>query len=265
MKENTPPKKELSTDIQDRLNGNNIIAVASAKGGVGKTAFSVTLAHAFSKNGLKVLLFDGALGLSNIDAHLGITPNENLETVLKMNDPLHLAVTHDPAINADIITGHSGDQSLAALNGPQLKLLTDDLLILASYYDKVIIDLGSGIYDNIIQLAKISKTCLTLITDTPSSLTDAYQFIQLLSEQDPTKDIKLVVNMVDTYSEGEKTYQTFVTALKTFLHIEPKLAGIIHYDSMVKKSIQAQTPLLSFDPHSQAAQDISKIVTTLIG
>ena len=37
----------------------NMIAVASGKGGVGKTWFSITLAHAFSKAGLKTLLFDG--------------------------------------------------------------------------------------------------------------------------------------------------------------------------------------------------------------
>jgi wobble nucleotide-excising tRNase len=56
--------------------------------------------------------------------------------------------------------------------------------------------------------------------------------------------------MIDTISDGEKTYQTFLTALKTFLHIEPELLGIIHYDSIVKKSVQAQTPLLSFDENS---------------
>ncbi len=141
MQENTPQNKELLTDIQDRLNGNNIISIASGKGGVGKTTLAVTLAHALSKEGMKVLLFDGDLGLSNIDIHLNITPTETLDNVIKMNDPLHLAVTHDTNINCDVISGHSGDQALANLNASQLKLLMDDLLILASYYDKVIIDL----------------------------------------------------------------------------------------------------------------------------
>lgn len=263
MNENQATEKELITDIQDRLNGENIIAVASGKGGVGKTTFAVTLAHAFSKQGLKVLLFDGDLGLSNVDVHLGIVPNENLETVLKMNDPLNLAITHEPNIDCDIISGHSGDQSLAALSGSQLKLLTDDLLILASYYDKVIIDLASGIHENVTSLIKIAKTCLTVLTDSPTSLTDAYQLIQLITQEEPAKNIQLIINMVDTISDGEKTYQTFLTALKTFLHIEPKLTGVIHYDSNVKKAIQEQTPLLSFSKENQAAQDILKIANML--
>ena len=259
MQENTSQNKELLTDIQDRLNGNNIISIASGKGGVGKTTLAVTLAHALSQQGMKVLLFDGDLGLSNIDIHLNISPSETLDNVIKMNDPLHLAVTHDANINCDVISGHSGDQALANLNASQLKLLTDDLLILASYYDKVIIDLGSGIYENVLQLAKCAKKHLVLITNTPSSLTDAYQFIQLLNKEDPSQEIQLLVNMVDTVSEGEQTYQTFLTALKTFLHIEPKLAGVIHYDSMVKKALQEQTSLLSFAPHSQSAKDIFEI------
>ena len=261
MQENTSHKTELLTDIQDRLNGHNIISIASGKGGVGKTTLAVTLAHALSQQGMKVLLFDGDLGLSNIDIHLNISPTETLDNVIKMNDPLHLAVTHDTSTGCDIISGHSGDQALANLNASQLKLLMDDLLILASYYDKVIIDLGSGIYENVIQLAKCAKNHLVLVTNSPSSLTDAYQFIQLLNKEEPAQEIQLVVNMVDTVSEGEQTYQTFLTALKTFLHIEPKLAGVVHYDSMVKKALQEQTSLLSFAPHSQAAKDIIEIST----
>ena len=44
--------------------GRNMIAVASGKGGVGKTWFSVTLAHALSGLRQKTLLFDGDLGLA---------------------------------------------------------------------------------------------------------------------------------------------------------------------------------------------------------
>ena len=49
-----------------------IIGVASGKGGVGKTWFSVTLAHALSGLRQKTLLFDGDLGLANIDIQLGM-------------------------------------------------------------------------------------------------------------------------------------------------------------------------------------------------
>ena len=57
--------------------GKNIVAVASGKGGVGKTWFSITLAHALTRMGKKVLLFDGDLGLANVDVQLGLMPKRD--------------------------------------------------------------------------------------------------------------------------------------------------------------------------------------------
>ncbi len=48
------------------------VAVASGKGGVGKTWFATTLAHALARRGRRVLLFDADLGLANIDIQLGL-------------------------------------------------------------------------------------------------------------------------------------------------------------------------------------------------
>ena len=49
-----------------------VVAIASGKGGVGKTWLSITLAHALAHAGRRVLLLDADLGLANVDIQLGL-------------------------------------------------------------------------------------------------------------------------------------------------------------------------------------------------
>src|SRR5258708_15826862 len=81
----------------------NIVAVASGKGGVGKTWFSITLAHALAKSGQRVLLFDGDLGLANVDVQLGTTPHRHLGSVIAGPLPPPAPPTPYPPARFDIL------------------------------------------------------------------------------------------------------------------------------------------------------------------
>src|SRR5262249_14804409 len=104
----------------------NIIAVASGKGGVGKTWFSITLTHALAKRGARTLLFDGDLGLANVDVQLGITPERDLSSVIAGQIPMQKAVTRH-AGGFDIVAGRSGSGSLATLSATRLMSLRTEL------------------------------------------------------------------------------------------------------------------------------------------
>src|SRR6516164_949029 len=94
--------------------GGRIIAIASGKGGVGKTWLAITLAHALALSGRRTLLFDADLGLANVDVQLGLTPEVDLGAVLAGQLPVADAVLHhDGAF--DILPGRSGSGSLASL------------------------------------------------------------------------------------------------------------------------------------------------------
>ena len=121
----------------------NIIAVASGKGGVGKTWFSITRAHALARAGRKVLLFDGDLGLANVDVQLGVTPERDLASVIAGESTLAQAATrHDGGF--DIIAGRSGTGGLATLPASRLLTLRTELHLLSQDYDWVVIDLGAA-------------------------------------------------------------------------------------------------------------------------
>ncbi len=236
----------------------NIIAVASGKGGVGKTWFSITLAHALANAGKKALLFDGDLGLANVDVQLGATPRRDLASVIAGEATLAQAATPH-AGGFDIIAGRSGSGGLANLPPGRLMELRAELGRFSQGYDWTVLDLGAGIERTVRLLTKEARVCLVITTDEPTSITDAYAYIKVTALERLASGIQIVVNMVSSVRDGERTYSTLLRACREFLKLEPPLAGIIRRDDRVKETIRRQVPLLTRSPTCEAAEDVGQI------
>lgn len=241
----------------------NMVAIASGKGGVGKTWFAITLSQALAKRGKSVLLFDGDLGLANVDIQLGLTPDKDLGAVVEGTTNLSGAVTKYKDGGFDILAGRSGSGSLATLAAQKISDMRNDLIQLAKSYDKVLIDLGAGVDRSVRQMAGPAAITLVVITDEPTSLTDAYAFIKLARAANPRADMRVVVNMAANTGEGQKTYDTIRKACESFLSYTPPLAGIVRRDPKVREAIRAQTPILTRSPGSEAATDVEAIARSI--
>lgn len=241
------------------LRRQNVLAVASGKGGVGKTFFSVTLAHSLAHLGKRTLLFDGDLGLANVDIQLGLMPDRDLGQVIDTGMTLADCAQRFADGGFDIIAGRSGSGNLANLPPQRLSQLRMELGDLARSYDWVVIDLGAGVDRTVRTFASPAGTTLVVTTDEPTSITDAYAFLKLAWQASPNADLRVVVNMAQTRNEGQKTYDTLLTACRKFLRKEPPLAGIVRRDLKVREAIKSQMPLLLRSPNSDAAADIGAI------
>ncbi|MEL7452375.1 MAG: AAA family ATPase, partial [Pseudomonadota bacterium] len=150
--------EETPTMPRTRVQPASIVAVASGKGGVGKTFMSITLASAFAKAGKRTLLVDGDLGLANIDVQLGIAPETDLAAVIAGWVELDDAVTRVDGGAAeggfDVLPGRSGSGALAELPQEEVARLAAGLSALALQYDQVVLDLGAGIEANCMRLAR---------------------------------------------------------------------------------------------------------------
>lgn len=242
----------------------NIIAIASGKGGVGKTWFAITLSHIFARSGRRVLLFDGDIGLANVDVQLGLTPQKDLSSVFSGQSDLTDTITHYAPGNFDILAGRSGSTSLSTLPLERLKAVGDSLHRVAANYDYVIIDLGAGIEQNVQYLASIASKCIVVINDEPTSLTDAYAFIKLCITKPFMPEVQVVVNSAASHKEGEKTYASLNRACTNFLSVSPPCLGIIRKDNKIKDTIRSQQSLISTAPHTTAATDLAAISIKLM-
>lgn len=245
-------------------NASRLIAIASGKGGVGKTWLAITLAHALARQGRRVLLFDGDLGLANVDVQLGLTPSRDVSALLSGQATLDECVLrHEPG-GFDILPGRSGSGALAALDPMALERGLSALREAAAHTDLILLDLGDGLERGVRRMAAFADTLLVIATEEPASLTDAYAVLKLHAADRPGGDARVIVNQAPSRAGGERTHATLLRACQAFLRTSPPLAGVIRRDERVREAIRRQALLLTRHPGSTAANDVEQIARALL-
>jgi flagellar biosynthesis protein FlhG len=241
-----------------------MIAIASGKGGVGKTWLAITLAQALARLGRRVLLFDGDLGLANVDVQLGLDPGRDLGAVVAGRCRLGDAVLRYPAGGFDILAGRSGSGDLAGLGDGEIAVLLEYLHQLARPYDAALLDLPAGIDRLVCCLLAAASLRLVVTTDEPTALTDAYALIKV-GARERAGGFALVVNLAVGRAAGERTHEGLRRVCGRFLGLEVPLAGVVRRDPRVPDAIRHQTPLLTRHPLAPAARDVEALARHLTG
>jgi len=240
-----------------------MIVVASGKGGVGKTWFSISLAQALARKGRRVLLADADLGLANIDVQLGIQPDRDLSAVLSGKMTTVEAATRIQVTGFDVLAGRSGSGALASLSPAALDAFLAALSSAKRHWQDVVVDLGAGLDLAQRRIAAAADLLLVVATEEPTSLTDAYAVLKLHGMDNPKGVSRIVVNMADDRASGQRTYEALRRAAGAFLKREIPLAGIVRRDLKVRDAIRHQVPLLTRHPSAAAALDIDAIAQAL--
>jgi len=266
----TPDKvSRLGVPKTDPLRGGRkgiMVAIGSGKGGVGKTWCAITLSHALARAGQKTLLFDGDVGLANVNIQLGLLPGRDLGEVVFRNTPLRDIITPCGEGGFDVIAGRSGSGALAQLDEATTVRLIEDLRDLTRFYDVIVLDLAAGLDRVVRGLAAASDLFAVITTDEPTSLTDAYAVLKLhtLDRKTDTSRARIIVNLASSPAAGERTYRALTKATQSFLGMKPPLAGIIRRDDKVREAIKRQALLITSYPTSIAAQDVEAIAARVL-
>ncbi len=154
-----------------------IIPVASGKGGVGKSLISANLAIALGQIGKKVILADLDLGASNLHLAIGQSaPRNGIGTWLTGNEPFENIITPTEYENVFFIAGDSEIPGLSALKAYQKKSLIKNML--AQDADYLIIDLGAGTHQIILDLFLLSPQGIIVTAPTVTATLNAYLFLK---------------------------------------------------------------------------------------
>jgi flagellar biosynthesis protein FlhG len=240
-----------------------VITITSGKGGVGKTNFTVNLAIKLSQMGNRVIIIDADLGLSNVDVIMGRMSKYNLSDVLKNNKEI-MEVLEEGPCGVRFVSGGSGVQDLVKLNKMQLVDLLMKLGKLDYEADIILIDTGAGLSDSVLSFVHASKEVILVTTPEPTSITDAYALIKTISNKDAGKNIKIVVNKVDSEMEANNILDKLKAVTERFIGIKLISLGFIMNDSCVSKSVKIQQPFVLNYSKCEATKNITDIAQILL-
>jgi len=235
-----------------------VIAVTSGKGGVGKTNVAVNLGIILAERTERVILVDADLGLANVDILLGRRFRYTMEHVIKGEKDVFEIMQKLPGGLA-IVPGASGFSDLANLKDQERAYLFRSLSMLERYADVILIDTGAGVSRNVVQFAAAADEVLVVATPDPTSMTDAYALIKLLSQEDSLGAVKLLVNLARNRAEGEVVSQRIASVAMKFLNLVVEQTGIMTIDPVLASAVRERRPVVLSHPKCTAARDIRRL------
>jgi flagellar biosynthesis protein FlhG len=239
------------------------IAVASGKGGVGKTNVVANLAIALKKLGKDVLIMDADLGLSSIDVLLNVAPRYTIQHVLNGEMRLQDILIDGPK-GIKILPASSGVQELTALNEFQRLRMLEEFDSFNCNVDVLLIDTAPGISENVAFFCIAAQEIIIITSQEPTALTDAYALIKVLCTRYQEKEFFIIVNSVKNSQEGFEVFRRLSLVTERFLNISLDYLGYIPCDTNVQEAVKAQKAFVEIYPNGLAARQISEIAAKVL-
>jgi ATP-binding protein involved in chromosome partitioning len=242
----------------------NLVAVASGKGGVGKTTVAVNLALALAKLGHKVGLMDADVYGPNVPIMLG-TKEEPMATGQQQIIPVQAQGVK--MISMGLL--NPGDKPVI-WRGPMLHSVITQFLRSVQWgeLDYLVIDLPPGTGD--VQLTLIQTVAVTgaVVVTTPSTvaLADVRKAIEMFRQVN-VEVLGVVENMstfscphcgkaVDIFGHGEGT--------KTAIEYGVPMLGEIEIDPRIRLGGDTGSPVTAQGESAPAAQSLYKIAKAVV-
>lgn len=269
MNDQAQQLRELMTsnhnELMKKKTQMKVITVASGKGGVGKSNFSVNTALALKAQNKRPIILDADFGLANVEIILGEAPKYNLGHLINDTCTIKEVVTMSK-YGIPFISGGSGIREMMFLSPAKIDKISRALSELEEMGDVLIVDTGAGINDVVVKFSKFASEVYIVITPEPTSITDGYALIKtLISQFAIDTSIKIVINKAISKEEAQGVFNKLSYVVNNFLGVKISYAGFIPYDDKLFMAVKEQIPITIYDKRAKSSMAYKEVSKSILG
>ncbi|MCL7461713.1 AAA family ATPase [Pseudomonas sp. NW5] len=237
-----------------------VIALASGKGGVGKTQAAINLAFSLAARGRRVMLVDAAFALPEVAVSLGLAPPRTLAQVLAGDCTLAEAI--QPVGELQLLAGSSLDPLPDAR---QLAGLIQAFSTLAQPPQVLLIDCSPGLGADVRCLLRAASEVLLVVSDEPAARAAALALLRRLNSAQGLRRVRLLASMTQNAAEGRALHERLLQQIDDLDGIALDYLGAVPQDDTLRRAVQRQGAVCELQPRSRIAQTYARLAETIDG
>jgi pilus assembly protein CpaE len=248
---------DLQTDNRKIPKRGEMIAVCSAKGGIGRTILSVNLAAAIYKKNISVGVFDGDFQFGDVSLALDLQSSFTIKDVVESigtideHSLLNYLSNHESGIK--VLPAPERPEYADLINKENVNLILDHMLF---NFDYVFVDTGVGFNDHTLNLIEKADQILLVTNLEMATLKNTKLMLETFEVLGLREKVKLIINRA--------TMESVISATDAAKILNEEAPYYIPNDFQVcSQSLNIGIPFVLNHSKSEVAKAIFKMAETI--
>ena len=245
------------------LSGPRVTAIASGKGGVGKSVIAFNVAERLSRHG-RVMLIDGDFHTGNLHLLGNVVPEGGWQDICDGRASWEeVVVSMGPNLCLLASVGRPAEQAFPEIN--RLATFLSRLRQVMAGFDHILVDTASGVLPHTLLLLHAADEAVLVTTPELTSLSDCYALYKVLTTHNRHLNASLLINQVERDEDVVYIHQKFASITEQFLGRRPTRRGYLSRDRALIEAVAHQQSVAQWGPDSIVGAQLARLADGLAG
>jgi flagellar biosynthesis protein FlhG len=129
--------------------------------------------------------------------------------------------------------------------------------------DALVVDTAAGISGSVCNFAEAAQEVIVVVCNEPTSITDAYALIKVLSREHGVERVQVLANSVRSAHEGRELFEKLARVSERFLDVTLGYMGAVPFDDWLRRSVQKQQAVMQAFPSAPSSAAIRAVARKL--